>query len=276
MTATAGSRRRSKASPAFWEVDSTPFSAVGPDPQPCRIVLRQIDDNDFALVEPLVFTPSEGTGLPERPLVIQPQWLTSDLASIPSVVGWFARRHGRHTPAALVHDLLIRSEGEDPPDDLPAEWVLEPDQADLLFRELLVASGVPPVRSYLMWTAVAARTRWKTRPARRPAMALWGLAALVGTVALVAGAARGSLGVMLAALLAPIPAAALWGRQFGAGLIAGYAVWWALIGAVPAYVAYKLYQAVEGLVWLVRRGRHAQAGKPPVTRPPTPVPYDER
>src|SRR5690606_34544138 len=148
MTATAGSRRRIKALPPFWEVDSTPFSAVGPVPQPCRIVLRQIDDNDFALVEPLVFTPAEGTGLPERPLVIQPHWLTSDLASIPSVVGWFARRHGRHTPAALVHDLLIRSEGEDPPDDLPAEWVLEPDQADLLFRELLVASGVPPVRSY--------------------------------------------------------------------------------------------------------------------------------
>lgn len=275
MTATAGSRRRIKAIPPFWEVDSTPFSAVGPVPQPCRIVLRQIDDNDFALVEPLVFTPAEGTGLPERPLVIQPHWLTSDLASIPSVVGWFARRHGRHTPAALVHDLLIRSEGEDPPDDLPAEWVLEPDQADLLFRELLVASGVPPVRSYLMWTAVAARTRWKTRPSRRPAMALWGLAALVGTVALVAGAARGSLGVVLAALLAPLPASVLWGRQFGAGLIAGYAVWWALLGAVPAYVAYKLYQAVEGLVWLVRRRRH-RAGKPPVTQPPAPVPYDER
>jgi hypothetical protein len=249
---------------------------VGPDSQPCRIVLRQIDDNDFALVDPLVFTPSEGSGLPERPLVIQPEWLTSDLASIPSVVGWFARRHGRHTPAALVHDLLIRSEGEDPPDELPAEWVLEPDQADLLFRELLVASGVPPVRSYLMWAAVAARTRWKTRPSRRPAMVLWGLAALVGTVALVVGATQGEPGVVLAALLAPIPAAVLWGQQFGAGLIAGYAVWWALIGAVPAYVAYKIYQAVEGLVWLVRWRRHARAGKPPGTQPPAPVPYDAR
>ena len=276
MTATADARRRRKAIPDFWDVDSTPFSAVGPDAQPCRIVLRQIDDNDFALVDPLVFTPPDGMGLPVRPLVIQPQWLTSDLASIPSVVGWFARRHGRHTPAALVHDLLIRSEGEDPPDDLPAEWLLEPDQADLLFRELLLASGVPPVRSYLMWAAVATRTRWKTRPARRPAMVLWGLAALLGTVALVVGAMQGRPAMVLAALLAPIPASALWGRQFGAGLIAGYAVWWALIGAVPAYVAYKIYQAVEWLVWVVRWRRHAKAGKPPATRPPAPVPYDER
>src|SRR5690606_38359615 len=107
----AGGRRVSptvRAAPRFWAVDSTPFSWAGDPPQPCRIVLRQVDDNDFELVETLVYTPPEDVpDRPAAPLVIRPGWLTSDLASIPGILGWFARRHGRHTPAALVHDFLI-------------------------------------------------------------------------------------------------------------------------------------------------------------------------
>jgi hypothetical protein len=269
--------RRTNRIPRFWAVDSSPFSGVGPSPQPCRIVLRQVDDNDFQMVEALVLTPPESMrGRPADPLVIEPGWLTSDLASIPGVVGWFARRHGRHTPAALVHDFLITGTDEVPPAGLSADWVLEPEQADLLFREMLIASGVPPVRSYLMWAAVAARTRWKTRPARKLALLVWAVAAGLGTVVLVAGLVQDERMVVVAALVAPVVAAALWGRQFVAGLIAGYAVWWALIGALPAWTAYKLYQGVEGLVWLVRRQRHARAGVPPAEMPPAPVPFDER
>jgi hypothetical protein len=54
-------------------------------------------------------------------------WLgETDLASIPSFLGWFARRHGRHTPAALLHDQLIPN--DDPhalPLPVPAQLVGE-------------------------------------------------------------------------------------------------------------------------------------------------------
>jgi len=262
--------------PYFWSVDSSPFSAPGATPQPCRIVLRQLDDNDFQLVEPLVLTPPPGIpGLPSAPLVIGPGQLVSDLASVPEVLGWFARRHGRHTPAALVHDFLILGRDEAPPDGLPAEWHIDPAVADLLLREMLLASGVPPIRSYLMWSAVTAHTRWRSRTGRRWTMLAWGVTAAVGTLVLALGLARGDLATVAAALVAPVVAAGLWGRQYLAGLIAGYAVWWAVIGAVPAWMAYKLYQGVEGLVWLARRGWRDRGGRR-APEPPAPVPFDQR
>ena len=276
-TAEAGPVRSARRIPRFWAVDSAPFSAAGDPPQPCRIVLRQVDDNDFELVETLVYAPPEG--MPDRPaapLAILPGLLTSDLASIPGILGWFARRHGRHTPAALAHDFLITGDDEEPPPGLPADWALPPERADVLFRHMLLASGVPPVRAYLMWAAVTARTRWTTRFHRKLGIVAWGLAALAGTVALAVGLARGSAPVVAAALAAPVPAALLWGNQYVAGLISGYAVWWALLGSAPAWTAYKLYQGVEGLVWLARRLRRRRRGGPAAAEVPPPVPYDAR
>ncbi|HEX6567954.1 MAG TPA: DUF1353 domain-containing protein [Acidimicrobiales bacterium] len=278
MTATqAGPTRPRKKIPAFWLDDSTPFAADGTPAQPCRIVLRQVDDNDFELATALVFTPPDD--MPDRPaapLVIQPAWLTSDLASIPGMLGWFARRHGRHTAAALVHDFLITGKGETPPPELPKDWVVAPELADLLFRRMLLASGVPPVRSYLMWSAVAARTRWKTRAHRKVQLVVWGVAAAAGTGLLVYGLAQQKWALVAVAFVAPVPAALLWGRQFTAGVIAGYAVWWGLLGSAPAWIAYKAYQGVEGLVWLARWLRHTRAGAPAAEAPPAPVAYDAR
>jgi hypothetical protein len=256
----AGERPARKV-PPFWGVDSTPFSGAE-GVQPCRIVLHQVDDNDFDLVERLVVrAPASLPDLPSGAFVIEPSWVKGcDLASIPGVLGWFARRHGRHTGAALVHDLLILDRGTELPEDVPPEWRLPPEQADLLFRELLLACGVPPVRSYVMWAAVAARTRWYSGLRRKAGMVAWGLSAGAGTVALVLGLVRGDWMLAGAATVAPVAGALLWGRQCLAGLIAGYAVWWALAGSAPAWVAYKVYQGVEGLVWLVAWVRRRLAG----------------
>ena len=189
--------------PAFWRVDSSPFSRPGAPHQPARVVLHQVDDKNFDLVEPLVYTPpADVPGAPRTPLEIHRGWLRSDLASIPDVVGWFARRHGRHTPAALVHDLLIverrsfRSDEPAEPDEryppgFPEDWKVDPEVADLLFRRMLLDSGVPPVRAYLMWAAVTLRTRMKTGRGRLASVVAWLALALTGTVLLGASVAQG-------------------------------------------------------------------------------------
>ncbi len=78
----------------------------------------------------------------------------------------------------------------------------------------------------------------------------WFLAALAGTVLLVSGVVGGEPALVAVALLAPVPFAALWGRGWPAGLIAGYAFWLVAFGSLPAYVAYQVYFAVEYLARL--------------------------
>ena len=260
--------------PAFWAEDSTPFAADPPPAQPCRIVLRQIDDDAFSLQERLVVTWPPGPG--GSTLVIEPASLThTDLASIPSFFGWFARRHGRHTPAALVHDLLVGNGGGPVPPALPPAWRLSPEEADLRFRQLLLASGVPPVRSFLMWTAVVANTRWKT-PRKRLGLVLWGVVAVIGSAAFVGGLVAGVPGAVAAGLVAPAIAAVLWGRQYLAGVVAGYSLWWALFGSVPGWVAYKVYELVEWVVYVARRRRLGGMDTPREPGAAPPVPYEAR
>jgi hypothetical protein len=235
-----------------------------------RIVLRQISDDDFALQERLVVTwppPPDGTTL-----VIETRWLDrTDLASIPLWLGWFARRHGRHTAASLVHDLLVGNDESPPPTaELPPEWRLTPEQADLRFRDLLQASGVPLVRSYLMWTAVVANTRWH-KPVQRLGLVLWGTAAALGSVLFVVGLLDGLWWAVVLGLLGPLAAALLWGRQYWAGVIAGYSLWWVLFGSVPGWLAFKAYELVEWVVAQIRPGRPAAS-----PQPEEPVTFDTR
>jgi hypothetical protein len=261
----------------FWEQDSTPFSADPPPPQPCRVMLRQVDDNQFALQERLVLTWAPPGAPVPVPLVIEPDWLTAtDLASVPDYLGWFVRRFGRHTPAALVHDVLIPSQNHPWPPDLPEAWQLPPTDADIVFRELLTASGEPPVRTALMWTAVVARTRWLSGWLGKLSLVAWGLAAVVGSVVFVRGVATGDPVAVALGLVAPAVAALLWGRQYVAGLVAGYSLWWVAFGSVPAYLAYKAYQVVEWVVYRLRMGSHRRRGVPVGIQPAPPVPYDCR
>ena len=160
-------------------------------------------------------------GLPEESIEVLRQVTPADvpetdLASIPAPMRWWINSYGAHTPAAIIHDRFIGS-------TLPAgvsEW-----QVDRYFRFMLADTGVRVIKRWIMWAAVALRTRWATKGAIRTALLVWFLVAISGTVmSIVALTQRDGAKLALYAVLLPLPAAGLWGRQAGAGLIAAYLI----------------------------------------------------
>jgi hypothetical protein len=79
----------------------------------------------------------------------------TDLTSVPAWFTWLVPKSGSHLPAALIHDGLI------PDRHGPQTYVSEPRRqidridADRIFRDAMVATGVGPVRSWLVWAAVS-------------------------------------------------------------------------------------------------------------------------
>jgi len=71
---------------------------------------------------------------------------TTDLASVPQLLTWLVPKSGRHLPAALIHDGLVRD-----PD-------IDRFDADRIFRDAMGDLGVGLIRRWLMWTAVSLKT----------------------------------------------------------------------------------------------------------------------
>ena len=247
-----------------WDSDTTPFSTLSGQ-QPASFALQEIGDNDFKLLEPFGYTSRNG-----KPMIpVTPHYLPgTDLASIPSFLGWFARRHGRHTPAALLHDELVTDDLE----SLPEPARMERANADLLFREALVDSGVPLVKSWVLWTGVTLPTRWRSSAGAKIALATWFAAALAGTGLLVYGLWTTSPIPVAIALVAPALFAFLWGRAWPAGLIAGYSFWVVVFGSLPGWLAYQIYRGAEYVALDLRRLRPQNKGIPL----PPPEPYTKR
>ena len=76
----------------------------------------------------------------------------TDLASVPQLLTWLVPKSGRHLPAALVHDGLVR----DP--------TIDRFDADRIFRDAMGDLGVGLIRRWLMWTAVSLKTIHKRGP----------------------------------------------------------------------------------------------------------------
>jgi hypothetical protein len=226
----------------WWQSKTMPFSTLQGE-KPARFELRQVDDNEFRLLKPFKYVPPEGKEIPVTAELLG----DTDLASIPSFLGWFARRHGRHTPAALMHDELIT----ETPEKLPPELRMSPTEADLLFRQALRASEVPLVMSWVLWTGVTLLTRWRSRFPAKLAIIAWFAIAVLGTTLLVYGVRADRPGLVAIALLAPLPSAALWLPAWPAGLIAGYAFWIVVFGSAPGWLAYHGYRLVEAAVRLL-------------------------
>lgn len=182
----------------------------------------------------------------------------TDLASVPRFVTWFEAGYGSHTLAAIIHDRLITS-GE------PNSGALGSDVlADRFFRSMMKASGVPLLKRWVMWAAVALRTRWAARGRRRLQVILWVLLALIGIASFVAwlgtalldwtdpwGLTPGQLLGMAAVL--PFVAAPLWGRQVGAAAIGVVAAPWILPPALFALGGYCIYWLIESVLRIIDR-----------------------
>ena len=116
------------------------------------IVVKQVGDKDFELVEPIVYQ-----GRTQQFTV--PVGFRTDLASVPRALVWLLPRYGRYTRAAILHDFLWQK-GAD-------VGVSRPD-ADGIFRRAMRELGVPFLRRWMMWAAV----RWVSGPGRQLALVL--------------------------------------------------------------------------------------------------------
>lgn len=224
---------------------------VEPSGVPPVIKLEQVDRSTFKLGSTVRYWGP--TGLPaldpesERRLrSVDPSSLPStDLASVPGPFRWWVKSYGIHTPAALIHDRFI---GDPEPGDPGRPLGVTEQQIDRYFRFMLRELGVPFFRRWLMWAAVAGRTRIHGGLRRATSMVIWFVLAVFGVVVIVAGAVGGEWGLIAVATLLPIPASALWGRQAGAGLIIAYVGVPCLLApsalAVPFLLVYAVVEAV--------------------------------
>ena len=173
----------------------------------------------------------------------------TDLASIPRFMRWFESSYGAHTLAAILHDNLIV--------DTPNAGALGSDTlSDRFFREMMGRAGVPWLKRWIMWAAVALRSRWAAGGIRRTSVVVWLVLASAGIAAFVWAAGSAVFGwshpgsawiLVFLAVVLPFAAAFLWGRQYGAGLVAATAAIWILPAAVLAGVGYLVYMALEAL-----------------------------
>lgn len=278
---------KSNDRPPAWSRAFKIFNPAGqttPDPR-SRILLEQTGDDCFALQSRIIFTRDTGLNkFVEKGRIhqdtigdiieLRPDQLPdTDLASVPRLFRWLLTSYGAHTPAVLIHDRLIG--WTEPPDG----W--RDTDADRYLRFMLQASGVSLLTRWLMWTAVAFRTRWSApryRTAQRIGLGIWCLLALVGIVAAVLAvvglwwgwpampgsdgwpAVLGSWGLpAIVAVALPVPAAALWGRQAAAGLIAVVCAPWVFPPAIIGAAGYGCFRVLDRLTSLGRPDSAAEA-----------------
>ncbi len=220
-----------------------------------QIRLSQIGSTTFMLESTITYvgarTGLEGKGLSEEVLTdirsVGPADLLpdTDLASVPAPLRWFLNSYGLHTPAALIHDRLI-----------PTDPVATPGMTDAFtdryFRFMLEDLGVPWLRRWLMWAAVAFRTFYETR---RLAALVWSGLALSAIVAFVWSVLAGNIWTAGLVILAAPPAAALWRAQYGAGILAAVCAPFILPPALLAVAGYGTYWVLEQLARAVYPGR---------------------
>lgn len=198
-----------------------------------RAAGRSDDDARRAIDDARTFTPTD-----ENP---------TDLASIPIYMRWFANPYGLHTLAAILHDELITKE-------VNGGALGSDTLADRFFRRMMGRAGVPWLKRWIMWAAVALRSRFAAGGHRRLSVVLWVVLAAIGISSFVV--AVGELlfdwewapdtGLLLGVAIGlPFASSPLWGEQYGASLVAAIAALWILPAALFGIVGQAVYELLE-------------------------------
>jgi hypothetical protein len=166
---------------------------------------------------------------------------------------WFESPYGAHTLAAILHDDLIVDE--------PNAGPLEDDTlSDRFFREMMKSAGVPWLKRWIMWSAVALRTRWAVGGIRRLSVLVWLVLSATGITSFGWAVGSATFGwddpvdtwaLLVVALVLPFVAAFLWGKQYGAGIVAAIAALWILPAAALAGLGYLAYLVLERAAHLI-------------------------
>jgi hypothetical protein len=202
-----------------------------------------------------------------------PEKFETDLASIPFFATWLVPRDGAHTPAALLHDALLKDELEG--------RIIPADEADRLFRDGMWDLGVPLLRRWMMWAAVSLRTLVFAKTAWRYWFWLVIAVAVVsstllslGTVGYLLDMDQGWRPLLLGdswvgrnlhwIVLASLP---LWLKRMRVGAITTAAAIAFAVPMVLAFAGFILYSVGEYVVQWVLQG----ASKLPVPSPAGPL-----
>ena len=155
----AAQRLRSPAEEAASPPNRQPGYYVPGTAEVAGYTLHKVPGGQYELREPFEYVDPHGKSY----IVPRSGKLGTDLASIPAFASWLIPKDGRHTQAALLHDAMIvdAAKGEVP--DYIGPPVKDDEEADRIFREGMQASGVPFVRRWMIWTAVAMRSLWMSR-----------------------------------------------------------------------------------------------------------------
>lgn len=236
------------------------------------------------------FTVPREVGCPDvatHPCKDHARCFTTDLASVPGAFTWLVPRDGSHTPAAILHDALVRGADEGEGSFYVGPAVTR-EEADTVFREAMVHLEVPLLRRWLMWAAVSLATlwssgRWWWRFLIVVTIAVLGVGAVLGSLDLYDivdvelpgmpqdGMLVAALWLLAVSLAAALVTAVVWFPRSRLGLVVGLGL--VLLG-FPLFVcgiAYLGYNLVEYVVYLAlrlkRRWRPDEVPEP-ITPPP--------
>lgn len=111
------------------------------DPKETKLTLRVEGPKSFSVVHGFHYADQYDDGAPYD---VPDEFGPTDLASVPFFLQWLVLSYGKHTMAALVHDVYW--------DNTKTQAQLR--QANTAFRHAMWESDVPYVRRWFMWTAV--------------------------------------------------------------------------------------------------------------------------
>jgi hypothetical protein len=241
----------------------------------------------FTIEQPFIYAdPVRGDFIVPK-VGLDPPFVT-DLASVPLVTSWLVPKDGTHTPAALVHDALIRKKDEPIVHDGPE---VSRHEADRIFLEAMAHLEVPYLRRWMMWSAVTiatlvtpgeGRAHWYWRTVLSVVLAALFAVGFTSVLDLVdlheirvplvgwavstslpwMGDERAStevLGGFVAAVVAAFVTPLLWLRWWKAGLVAALVLIPFAFPLLIATVAYAAYFVVELLVYEWQRLRYEPA-----------------